>query len=246
MSAGHWTDAYYGPLYLESVEDLLTPALSALEAGVVARFLRARPGDAVLDAGCGQGRHLGPLAARGLRPVGLDRSAPYLARARAAAPGVALVRADLRLLPFRPGALAGTFSWYASLFMFDDGENAAVLSGLARAVRRGGRVVVQHGNPLRLERHPVESSARSLGGGARVEEDSAWDPRRGVDRCTRRLNRPDGSRLEATAELRYYSPAEWAPLADAAGLRIVEITSTAGEPPGPDAADLVVVLEKPT
>ena len=67
-----------------------------------------------------------------------------------------------------------------------------------------------------------------------------------MDRCTRRLTRPDGSRLEATAELRYYSPAEWAPLADAAGLRIVEITSTGGAQPGPDAPDLVAVLEKPT
>jgi hypothetical protein len=179
--------------------------------------------------------------------VGLDRSAPYLARARAAAtPRATLVRADLRTLPLRPGVLAGAFSWYASLFAFEDRENAAALAGLARAVRLGGRVVVQHGNPLRLERHPVESSARTLAGGARVEEASAWDASRGVDRCTRRLTRPDGSRLEATAELRYYSPAEWAPLADAVGLRIVEITSTGGAQPGPDAPDLVAVLEKPT
>jgi len=184
--------------------------------------------------------------------MGLDRSAPYLERARAAVPGVPLVRADVRAPPLRPGALAAAFSWYASLFMFDDRENAAALSALARAVRPGGRVVVQHGNPLRLALHPVESSARTLGGGARVEEDSAWDAARGVDRCARRLTRPDGSRLEATAELRYYSPAEWAPLAEAAGLRIVELTSTAGavddprRPPGPEAVDLVAVLEKPT
>ncbi len=57
--------------------------------------------------------------------------------------------------------------------------------------------------------------------------------------------------LAATAELRYYLPAEWGPLAHAAGLRLVDITSTprAGQPPaggiGPDAPDLVAVLEKP-
>ncbi|MFT3916197.1 MAG: hypothetical protein QM704_19600 [Anaeromyxobacteraceae bacterium] len=129
--------------------------------------------------------------------------------------------------------------------MFDDAANAAALAGLARAVRRGGRIVVQHGNPLRLAAHPRESAARDLPGGGRVEEESAFDAARGVDRCARRMIRSDGTVVEGTAELRYYRPAEWSALAVACGLRVVELTSTAGST-GAGAPDLVAVLEKPT
>jgi hypothetical protein len=149
----------------------------------------------------------------------------------------------VRALPVRAGAFSAAYSWYASLFMFDDAGNAAALAGVARAVRPGGRVLVQHGDPLRLVAHPHERAARELPDGGRVEEESAFDARRGVDRCTRRLTRPDGSILEGTAELRYYSPVEWGALAPACGFRLVELTSTVH---GAAAPDLVAVLEKPT
>src|SRR4051812_37617090 len=52
------------------------------------RGVAARAGGRVLELGCGTGRVSLPLAADGLNLVGIDRSAPMLARAveRAAAP----------------------------------------------------------------------------------------------------------------------------------------------------------------
>ncbi len=254
---GHWTDAYYGALYLDSVADLLTPRLSAAEAELVRRLLGAGPGDRVLDVGCGHGRHVLPLAARGIAAVGLDRSADYLARAaasaRAAPPGPlapAWVRGDLRALPFAGGAFVAAYSWYASLFVHDDAVNERALAEVARVVRRGGRVLVQHGNPLRLAADPEATAARTLPDGSRVEERSSWDAARGVDRCARRLVRPDGTVLAGTAELRYYSPTEWNALAARTGLRLAALTSTPGAAggllaePGPEAPDVIALLEK--
>lgn len=250
-SRGHWTDSYYGELYLEGVEDLLPPRLSAHEADLIASLLLMKRGDRVLDIACGHGRHHTRLADLGFSVCGLDRSAPYLARARVDLPrGSSLVRGDLRSLPFRAGASAAAFSWYSSLFMYGDPENARALGELGRAVRPGGRILVEHGNPMRLTAHPVEHATCVLANGTLLEEHSTGNSERGVDRLTRRLVRADGSRLEATAELRYYTPAEWGPLADAAGLRVARMTSlgdTDSEPfrqPGPDAPDLIVVLEK--
>lgn len=252
--AGHWTDAYYGDLYLDSVEDLLTPALSALELDVISRLLRLRPVDRVLDAACGHGRHAVPLAARVGVACGLDRSGDYVRRAATRPPEGArrpvLVRGDVRALPFRPGAFDAAYSWYSSLFMFDDALNEACLAGLGRAVRPGGRLLVQHANPLRAAAEPEASAGRRLPDGSRVEEESRWDAARGVDVSSRRIIRPGGAVLAATAELRYYKPSEWRRLAERAGLRLVAVTSTPGaaapgREPGPEAPDLIAVLETP-
>jgi hypothetical protein len=72
-----------------------------------------------------------------------------------------------------------------------------------------------------------------------------------VDRCHRRLVRPDGAILAATAELRYYSPSEWEGLAARSGLRLAALTSTPGASrgslpvPGPEDPDVVALLEIP-
>ena len=91
-------------------------------------------------------------------------------------------------------------------------------------------------------------ATRTLPDGSRVEERSSFDPAAGVDRCARRLVRPDGRVLEGTAELRYYTPAGWETLAARAGLRLRSITSTTPHPGsalGPEAPDLIALLESP-
>jgi SAM-dependent methyltransferase len=59
----------------------------------------------ILELGCGTGRITAPVARVGARLVGIDRSAPMLARARRrlrrARVQARLVRGDIRFLPFR-------------------------------------------------------------------------------------------------------------------------------------------------
>lgn len=247
--AAHWTDAYYGALYLDSVAGLLGPERSALEAEAIARGLGLRAGERVLDLACGWGRHLPPLAARGVRVVGLERSEAYAARAAGR-----VVRGDVRALPFADAAFDAAYSWYASLLMFDDATNLACLAEAARVLRPGGRLLVQHANPLALAARPHESARRVLPDGSVVTEESVYDPAAGVDRCARRLVRPSGAVLAATAELRYYLPSEWRTFAPRAGLEVIGITTTPRvfEPvdaipgyDGPDAPDLVALLRRP-
>jgi SAM-dependent methyltransferase len=266
----HWTDGYYGELYLDSVGDLLTPRLSELEAEVIAGLLAPEPRARVLDLACGHGRHAWAMAGRVGRVVGLERSAAYLRRATAGPPhpdplpplregrgsleleGASIpifLRADVRHLPIRPASFDAAYSWYSSLFMFDDATNAACLAALATVVRRGGRVLVHHANPLALAMHPHDAARRTLADGSIVDEISRFDPATGVDRCTRRMTRPSGAVLEGTAELRYYNPFEWRALSQSAGLRLVQLTSTtdvASPRPelGPEAPDLIALLEK--
>ena len=156
----------------------------------------------------------------------------------------------MRGLPFASGSFDAAFSWYASLFLFDDATNEACLAEAARVVRRAGRLLVHHANPLHLALEPRASAHRTLPDGSRVEEESAFDPSTGVDRCARRVVRPDGAVLAGTAELRYYMPSEWGRLAGRAGLRLLDLTTTTDasrgprREPGPEAPDLIALLEK--
>jgi SAM-dependent methyltransferase len=69
------------------------------------RRLAAAQAGRILELGCGTGRLTVPIAKTGARIVGIDRSAPMLARARQrlrrAARPVPLIRGDIRHLPFR-------------------------------------------------------------------------------------------------------------------------------------------------
>ncbi|MEU4081865.1 SAM-dependent methyltransferase [Streptomyces venezuelae] len=111
--------------------------------------LDLRPGDAVLDAGCGTGRALPPLRAA-VGPtgtvLGADLTPEMLEQAvsagRGSAEGIAtLLLADVGRLPVRDGALDAVFG--AGLISHL-AEPAAGLRELARAVRPGGRLALFH------------------------------------------------------------------------------------------------------
>jgi len=241
---GHWADDYYGDLYYESVADLLTARMSGFEAGVLRQLLELGPRDRVLDLACGHGRHARALSPEVGLLVGVDRNPEYLARARHS--GAVLVRGDLRSLPFRPGSFDAVYSWYSSIFMYDDAENARCLAAAVSLLRPGGRILVHHDNPLRLNGKREAQDAWDLPSGGRVEETSVYDPGTGRDSCTRRVIRADGSMLAGVAHLRYYTPEEWSGLAAGCGLEILRITSTwqADRPTerlDDDAPDLIAI-----
>jgi SAM-dependent methyltransferase len=240
----HWADDYYGDLYYESVADLLTARMSGFEAGLLRRLLELSPRDRVLDLACGHGRHARALSPEVGLLVGIDRNPEYLALARHS--GAALVRGDLRALPFRPGSLDAVYSWYSSLFMYDDEENARCLAAAVSLLRPGGRIVVHHDNPQRLRRETEAKCDWDLPGGGRVEETSRYDPATGRDSCTRRVIRVDGTVLAGVAHLRYYTPEEWQGLAGRCGLDLLGITSTwqadrPAERLDDDAPDLIAI-----
>jgi ubiquinone/menaquinone biosynthesis C-methylase UbiE len=118
---------------------------AAMPPGVEAaaeRFVAAlAPGAPVLDLGCGHGRDAAWLRGHGLSVTGADLSPGMLAQARARAPAVPLVEADMRRLPFAGGAFAGVWC-NAALLHLPKPEAPAALAEMARVLRPGGRLYV--------------------------------------------------------------------------------------------------------
>ncbi|THA82629.1 methyltransferase domain-containing protein [Streptomyces sp. A0592] len=105
-----------------------------------------RPGDRVLDAGCGTGRALGALRAA-VGPegtvLGVDLTPQMLASARRAGRAAegALLQADAARLPLRDEALDAVFAAGLIAHLPDPAAN---LRELSRVVRPGGRLALFH------------------------------------------------------------------------------------------------------
>ena len=110
-----------------------------LDAPFVEAVCAALPVGVALDAGCGTGRLIPPLLARGHRVLGVDASPAMLARARLRAPEADLLVGDLRDLPLADGAVDLVVTGLALTHVDDLG---ATVAELARVLRPGGHLVI--------------------------------------------------------------------------------------------------------
>lgn len=102
-------------------------------------LLAPRPGEAILDLGCGDGALTEALVARGALVVGVDGSAEQVAAARAR--GLDARQADGEALDFE-AAFDAVFSNAALHWMR---KADAVIDGVWRALKPGGRFVAEMG-----------------------------------------------------------------------------------------------------
>lgn len=117
------------------------------EAGFVAELglpvldlLDPQPGERILDLGCGEGALTAKLAAAGVEVVGVDASAEQIARARDEGLDAHVV--DGQALAFE-AAFDAVFTNAALHWMKRDPD--AVIAGVARALKPGGRFVGEFG-----------------------------------------------------------------------------------------------------
>ena len=139
-----WWETFFSGLWLD-VQRVFRAPRTTSEADFIERVLHLRPGAAVLDVPCGEGRLSLELASRGYRVTGVDITRTVLEEARRTAAerrlDVAWHRRDMRDLPWQE-AFDGAFCFWGSFGYFDDAGNKAFLAAVARALKPGGRFVI--------------------------------------------------------------------------------------------------------
>ena len=138
----HWPEAY---------DQWFTTPIGSLvkkyEAGLLMDLLRPRPGEFILDAGCGTGIFTLDLLSHGSHVIGLDISLPMAMRASEKLRGYPfqMVLGDMLSLPF-PENLFDKAVSVTALEFIEDGKSA--VRELFRVTKKKGCIVVATLNSL--------------------------------------------------------------------------------------------------
>jgi SAM-dependent methyltransferase len=146
MTEWHESDAFwedtapfvFGPRQWEA---------AAREAELAAILVDLPDGAAVLDMGCGPGRHAVEFARRGFHVTGVDRTVAALDRAKQRAADLKLdiewVQADMREFR-RPEAFDAAINLYTSFGYFQEkADDRRVLENMLASLRPGGRLALE-------------------------------------------------------------------------------------------------------
>jgi len=224
---GEWPVAFFDDDYLKLYARVLTDERTAAEVEFIAAALELQAGERVLDLACGTGRHAVGMAQRGCDVTGLDFNPRYLEKGaeRAARAGVRVTWTcgDMRSLAF-DGAFDAAYSYFTSFGYFSDVENESVIAGLARALRPGGRFLLEVFNREWLLTHPPQRNWHERDDGALHMEEATLDLR--SSRVTSRqilLDPQGGHQVVKSYELRVYTCAELCALFDRHGLEVRDV-----------------------
>lgn len=241
---------WFETIFDERYPDLFGPLEGDPEEEVaqMLAILPLPPGAALVDIGCGRGRHAIPLSRRGYRVTGVDLSEKMLGLARESAKregaSVEWVREDMRKF-VRPGAFDACLSLFTSFGFFGDEENQGVLINVGRSLKEGGIFLLD-----------LRNAQKGLSGEEDFEKTITVPAGRlrlcvRFDRSTRRahaehtLTRSDGIRISSAFDVRIYSQKELTGMLGRAGMCIAAVHgSLDGAPFTPGAERMVVIARR--
>jgi len=187
------------------------------DAQFIVRTLALKSGDSVLDCPCGAGRIGIHLARAGCAVTGVDLQDSFLRRARRRFRTERLAgsfhRRDMRELEFAD-RFDAVVNWNGSFGYFTDSENLDVLRRFSRALKPGGRVVIEQLNREVMLRHfrPVMQFRNCT-------LHSRWNR---VSECvqTTWIRSIGGRKRSCRSRMRIYTPGQFGRLFERAGLRV--------------------------
>ena len=236
-----WFERWFGEEYIA-----LYPHRNAADAEDAVSLIERTIGqvrvDRVLDLACGAGRHSKVLCRRWWT-TGLDLSLVLLRLARREGVEAALVRGDMRVLPFRENSFSLVVNLFTSFGYFADDESSfKVVREVARVTAHGGTFALDFLNTTQLKSTLVPYDEREIGGQVveqrrEISDDGCFVIKR---ICVR------GTGKEFTERVRLFEVGDLASMMNQAGFKV---TATYGSYGGgaltPDSPRAIIFGTKP-
>jgi SAM-dependent methyltransferase len=245
-----WFEEVFDEDYLRTLP-FMSADQTLREVEFIEASLGVKPGGQVLDVGCGYGRHAIELVQRGLDVTGLDLSLPLLLRAadeaQRRAMSVNFVHADMREMAFDK-QFDGAYCMLTSFGYFDEETNLRVAEGIARALKPGGRLLLDLVNRDYIVAD-LPSRVWWEGNGCVVLEEVDFNFHTSRILTHRSIVFEDGRQIEQEISIRAYSLHEIGRLLRQAGFRVIDISgslATRGHFFGGTSRSLLILAEKRT
>jgi ubiquinone/menaquinone biosynthesis C-methylase UbiE len=243
-----WFEEVFDEDYLRTLP-FLTPKTTQREAAFLIEALGVKPGQQVLDVGCGYGRHAMEMAARGHAVVALDLSLPLLLRgadeAQRRGLSINFVHGDMREMSY-DAQFDGAYCVFSTFGYFDDDTNKRTAQLFARALKPGGRLVLEL-----LNRDYIISDLPTRvwweGDGCVVLEEVDFNYFTSRLVSNRSIVFDDGRQIEQEISIRSYSLHEVGKLLHGAGFRVLSVSgglAARGRFFGKDSRQIIVVAER--
>ena len=218
---------------------------SAEEAKFIQKALRLRKGHRVLDAPCGHARIAVHLARAGVNVTGVDITKAFVARARRLFRRENLrgefIHRDLRDTDF-DSEFDAAFNWFGSFGYFSDKDNADVILRFAKALKPGGRLLIDQVNRERVLRN---FKAKQVGEWLTAK--NRWNPKTQRVEAEWILRHRNGRKSTSNSSIRMYTISQFRALFEKAGLTLEKVYGKyAGEPYSRKSARMIVVGRKLT
>jgi cyclopropane fatty-acyl-phospholipid synthase-like methyltransferase len=214
----------------------------AEEAALIQKILKLRKGQSVLDAPCGRGRIAVHLAKAGINVTGIDITPYNLNFAKKRFINEKL-KGEFRLMDLRDmefdEEFDAAFNWFGSFGYFSDEENLDVARRYARALKPGGRLILEQVNRERILRKFM-----------RVKRDGDMTVTNRWDKKTQRTEAEwtvtEGTqKIRWTSSIRMYTVSEFRELYRRLGMNMIAVYgSWDGKPYTRSGARMVTVGQK--
>ncbi len=221
-----WWQSYFDAQYLLEYEPLFTPERDRAEVARIIDILGLPANSRILDVPCGQGRHSHLFAEAGFNVDGLDYSEHLLklARKRGTGPTLRYRRGDMRRMPSRwTGRFDAVLNLFTSFgFFTDPSDDAKVIAGFARALKRGGTLIWHGGSRDGVMARFLARDWWATKDGTMIAHERSFDPLSGVltiESTWRGMSKKLGRR---THRIRLYTATRLAELCAGEGLIVEE------------------------
>lgn len=216
-----WTKQFFDKTWLEYGFQLIPDEQTRKEVEFIERALVLKPGARILDLCCGIGRHSIGLAEKGYAVTGIDFNPDYIKKAQASSMTLrtrpTFLEGDMRRLPFANMFDAAICMW-SSFGYFDEETDLGILKGLTKALKKGGRFLIEVASRDFIIRHFRERDWAKAGRGYVMERRVFYTDKSRM--VTTWIFAAEGRLIRKTSDMRLYGLNELEALMARAGFRV--------------------------